>query len=119
MRARVDRYVAVLDHAAEDHAQGHDGVSDRRRVAALGEQVVGDALYVAALNVAEPGSPDPWDDVVAERGLVSSGSRLACRRRQSASGRGRTACPQRVRSGGPPQERKKARIPANRPASGA
>jgi hypothetical protein len=71
MRARVDRDVSVLDRPAEDHAEGHERVADRRRVAALGEQVVGDALDVAALDVAEPRSTDARDDVVAQRRLVA------------------------------------------------
>ncbi len=71
MRAWVDRHVAVLDGAAEDHAQRHERVPDRRRVAALGEQVVGDPLEVAALDVAQARAPDARDDVVAERRRVA------------------------------------------------
>ncbi len=72
MHARVDRHVAVLDGPAEDHPQRHERVPDRRRVAALGEQVVGDALDVAMLHVSEARSADSRDDVVAKRGFVAS-----------------------------------------------
>lgn len=72
MRARVDRYVSVLDRPAEDHAQGHERVADRRRVPSLGEQVVDDPLDVAVLHVAQPGSTEVRDDVVAQRRLVAS-----------------------------------------------
>jgi hypothetical protein len=72
VRTRVDRHVAVLDGPAEDHAQRHERVADRRRVAALGEQVVGDPLDVAALDVSEARPTDARDDLVAKRRLVAA-----------------------------------------------
>jgi hypothetical protein len=70
--ARVDRQVAVLDRPAEDHAEGHERVPDRRRVAPVGKKVVCDPLRVAVLNVTEAPPTDARDDVVAERRLVAS-----------------------------------------------
>jgi hypothetical protein len=46
--------------------------ADRRRIASLRKEVVGDALSVAMLDVGEARSTDPRNDVVAQRGLVAS-----------------------------------------------
>jgi hypothetical protein len=52
MRAGVVGEITVLHRAAEDDAQRHERVSDRRRISSLGEEVVGDPLDIAMLNVA-------------------------------------------------------------------
>lgn len=46
MRARVDGDVAVLERPPEDDAQRHQRIPDRRRVAPLGEEIVGELLDV-------------------------------------------------------------------------
>jgi hypothetical protein len=53
MHARIHGEIAVLHRPAEDHSERHEGIPDRRRVAALSQQIVEDPLGVAVLNVAE------------------------------------------------------------------
>jgi hypothetical protein len=65
VRARIDGEIGVLDCSAEDHAQRHQGVSDRRCVASLGEEVIRDPLNVTMLNVSEARPTEPRDDAVA------------------------------------------------------
>ena len=66
MRARIDGEVAVLDCSAEDHAQRHQGITDRRWIAFLGEEVIRDPLDVTVLYVGQARSTNARDDVVAE-----------------------------------------------------
>jgi hypothetical protein len=116
VRARVHRDVAVLDGSTKDHAQGHQGVADRRRVAPLGKEVVREPLNVAVLNVGEARPTEARDDVVAQRRPVASGSRSACRGRPSDCGRGPTSCLRRARRGLPgwPCWPARARCPGER-----
>ncbi len=71
IRARVHGDVPVLDCPAKDHAERHESVADRRRVAALGEEVVGDSLDVATLDIAQARRAETWDDVVAKGSFVA------------------------------------------------
>jgi hypothetical protein len=70
--ARVDGHVTVLDRAAEDHAQRHDRVADRRRARAGGEHLVGERLHVAAAHVGELRAGEQRQDPVTERLLVAT-----------------------------------------------
>ena len=70
--ARVHGDVAVLDSPAKDHAERHESVADRRRVAAMGEELVGNALHVAALDVAQARRAEVRNDVVTEGACVAS-----------------------------------------------
>jgi hypothetical protein len=63
--------VVLLDCPAEDHAERHEGVADRRRVASLRKEVIRNPLNVAMLNVAEACSTEARNDVVAQRCLIA------------------------------------------------
>ena len=93
---RVDREVAVLDRAAEDHAQRHQRVAHGRRVEALAEEVVGEALDVAALDVAEPLRAELGEDAVAERALVAADRARLVDVAGPRPHPARTACPRRA-----------------------
>jgi hypothetical protein len=64
--ARIDGEVTVLDRPAEDHAQRHEGVSDRRWITSLGEKIVSDSVCVTVLDVGHAASAEARDDVVAK-----------------------------------------------------
>ncbi len=72
MSGRVDGQVAVLDRSAVDHAERHQDVADGRRVEALAEQFVGEALDVAALDIAEALRTELGQDAIAEGSLVAA-----------------------------------------------
>src|SRR4051812_22477117 len=72
MAGRVHRKVAVLDRPAEDHAEWHQDVAYRRRVEALAEKLVAEALDIVALDLSQPLRAEFGENPVAKGALVAA-----------------------------------------------
>ncbi len=72
MAGRIEREVAVVDRAAEDDSERHQGVPHGRRVEAGPEQLVREALDVAALDVRELLPAEDGQDAVSKGPLVAA-----------------------------------------------